>query len=78
MLETQAEIAELQRLFDRTVSGTVERVGCDHPDQDLTHETWQVACGVDPYSIGGDVTFFRIVPASACAYASHPEEFPES
>jgi hypothetical protein len=58
------------------VNGSVEWIGRDHPDHDEIHGTWEAQYGSDPYSWGGEIVFFRIVPASMWAYAFHPEEFP--
>jgi hypothetical protein len=59
------------------VNGTVEWIGRDHPAHDELIEVWLRIYGSDPYSLGPGVTFFRVVPASMWAFATHPEEFPE-
>ncbi|MGD0123085.1 MAG: pyridoxamine 5'-phosphate oxidase family protein [Candidatus Limnocylindrales bacterium] len=58
------------------VNGHAEWIERGHPDDELV-AAWRRIYGSDPYELGPDVTFFRIVPASMWAYAFHPEEFPE-
>jgi uncharacterized pyridoxamine 5'-phosphate oxidase family protein len=58
------------------VNGKVEWIGREHPDHALLIDTWLSIYGVDPYSLGPDVAFFRIEPSSMWAYAFHPEECP--
>lgn len=60
------------------VNGTVEWLRRHHPDHDEIHAIWTATYGSDPYDLGDGVTLFRIAPASMWAFASHPEEFPES
>ena len=60
------------------VNGTAEWIGRDQPDHAELIATWVAVYGIDPYSLGPGVTFFRIVPASMWAFASHPDEFPEA
>jgi hypothetical protein len=59
------------------VNGRVEWIAREHPDDEELIETWRSVYGSDPYDLGPGVMFFRIVPASMWAFASHPEEFPE-
>lgn len=58
------------------VNGRAEWIERGHPDDDELVRLWRRIYGADPYDLGPGVTFFRIVPASIWAYASHPEEFP--
>jgi hypothetical protein len=60
------------------VNGAVEWLSRDHPDHDEIHGIWTATYGMDPYDLADVVTLFRIAPASMWAFASHPEEFPES
>ena len=60
------------------VNGAVEWLSRDHPDHHEIHGIWTAIYGLDPYDLAEGVTLFRIAPTSMWAFASHPEEFPES
>jgi Pyridoxamine 5'-phosphate oxidase len=58
-------------------NGSVEWIPPGHRDHDVIHRAWTETYGSDPYT-WGDIIYFRLVPVTMWAYASHPEEFPES